>query len=209
MFAILPGALATWGFEREAGAWGAGLADRVLRFLGWSAVLHAVAAPVTFLLWRECVRDPPGQTTSPLIEGKIPFWAWPVFLGYLVLPLLGGTVVGRASRHQRSWAKALVGEYPVPTAWEHVIRERPSGIIRIRLKSKVYAGGLFQALDNGETAYAAGYSSTPLDIWLVRVVVVDADTGQFILRPDGSPQVLDSGMLVRYEEIETLELTPM
>ena len=50
--ALLPGALYTWSFERLVGAWGVGFADRVLRFVGVSAVFQAAIAPFTVWGWR-------------------------------------------------------------------------------------------------------------------------------------------------------------
>ena len=39
LIAVLPGAVYTWAFEREAGAYGVTFADRTLRFLSASVVL--------------------------------------------------------------------------------------------------------------------------------------------------------------------------
>ena len=39
--ALLPGALHVWAFERQAGRWGIGLSDRLLRFVGGSVLFHA------------------------------------------------------------------------------------------------------------------------------------------------------------------------
>ena len=47
VLAVLPGAMYVWGFEREAGKWGIGLSDAVLRFVVASAVFQVVfAAPL-------------------------------------------------------------------------------------------------------------------------------------------------------------------
>lgn len=39
--ALLAGALYVWAFERQAGRWGIGLSDRLLRFVGGSVLFHA------------------------------------------------------------------------------------------------------------------------------------------------------------------------
>ena len=44
VLALLPGALYVWALERQTGAWGIRLSDRLFRFVGFSAVLHAVLA---------------------------------------------------------------------------------------------------------------------------------------------------------------------
>lgn len=186
VLALLPGALSTWGFERETGPWGIGLADRLLRFIGWSAAVQALAAPVTFLLWRRFVRDPEGSATSRLSRGELPLWTWAVVVGYVVLPFVAGAVVGRATRRQSDWVRPLVGDHPSPTAWEHVFGREFQGTIRIKLKSGTYVAGLFVVLESGEKSYAAAYPHAPLDLWLVQIVEVDADTGEFVPGPDGS-----------------------
>src|SRR4029079_5530354 len=57
VLALLPGALYVWAYERPVGAWGIGLSDRVLRFVGVSAILHALLAPLTYPpLWAEGLR---------------------------------------------------------------------------------------------------------------------------------------------------------
>lgn len=55
--AFLPGALYVWAFERQAGAWGIKLSDRLFRFVGFSALAHALLAPLTYRLWDEFVRS--------------------------------------------------------------------------------------------------------------------------------------------------------
>jgi hypothetical protein len=77
VLALLPGALYVWAFERQAGRWGIGLSDRLLRFVGGSAVFHALGAPLTYWLWaeqRQLVRD--GDPLS--------WWLW--------LPVVGSSV---------------------------------------------------------------------------------------------------------------------
>jgi hypothetical protein len=67
--ALLPGALYTWAFERIAGRWGIGLSDRLLRFVGASAMLHALVAPLTYWLWSSQWRtQAAGQSVS--------WWLW-------------------------------------------------------------------------------------------------------------------------------------
>jgi hypothetical protein len=57
ILALLPGALYTWAFEQQAGPWGIGLSDRVLRFIGSSALFHAVLAPASYELWRRFIES--------------------------------------------------------------------------------------------------------------------------------------------------------
>jgi len=88
LLALLPGALYVWAFERQAGAWGIRLTDRLFRFVGFSAVMHALLAPLTYWLWVCFVRS--GARGS----GKAPVALWLVPLVYVGAPILLGTTVG-------------------------------------------------------------------------------------------------------------------
>lgn len=86
--AVLPGAIYTWSFEREAGAFEVTLADRVLRFVAASAVLHLVLAPVLYLGWRVALEDRPAVELGQFVA----LWS----AGALVLGVsaTAGRVVG-------------------------------------------------------------------------------------------------------------------
>jgi hypothetical protein len=202
LLALLPGALYTWGFEREAGQWGVGLADRFLRFVGLSAVLHVAFAPVTWWLWRHYVES------GRLDRGDLPRALWPVLVAYVAVPVLAGHAVGRDTRRGRPWARRLTGGHPSPTAWEHFFGHDPEGTLRLKLKSGKYIAGVYMFVNQAEKSYAAAFPHDPLDLWLVRGVAVDAETGAFQFAEDGSPVTLDSGILVRYDEVEFLEYFP-
>ena len=47
----------------------------------------------------------------------------------------------------------------------------------------------------------------PQDLYLAAILSLDPDTGEILADDVGSPQVLDSGLLLRWEEIEYLEFT--
>lgn len=91
VLALLPGALYVWSFERQAGRWGIGLSDRILRFVGGSAIFHAVGAPLTYWLWAE--HQGRLRSAEPLS-----WWLWLAVIGYVSLPVAGGTLVGRGLR---------------------------------------------------------------------------------------------------------------
>lgn len=57
--AVLPGAMFTYGFERQAGAFGVTLADRVLRFVAVSVVFDLAYAWPAYLLHRAGAGPPP------------------------------------------------------------------------------------------------------------------------------------------------------
>src|SRR5918993_1075821 len=55
--ALLPGGLYMWAREQRTGRWGVGLADRFLRFVGASAILHVLLAPLTYYAYGQLIRS--------------------------------------------------------------------------------------------------------------------------------------------------------
>jgi hypothetical protein len=195
--ALIPGALYTWSVERYAGRWGIGLSDRILRFAGGSAVLHAILAPATYWLWAN--QWPKVRSGQP-----VSWWLWSVPLTYAIAPIAGGVLVGRAVRAGRRWTRLVVGPSPAPRAWDFLFAEQGlDGWIRMRLKSGTWVAGAF-AEANGHRSYAAGYPE-PQDLFLAASVFVDPDTGEFEVDDDGQPVLGSGGLLVRWDEIEFLE----
>jgi hypothetical protein len=196
VFALLPGALYVWGFERQAGRYGIGLSDRVLRFVGGSAVfLSLFAAPLYWLManYREAL----------LAAEPLPGWLALPPIAYVVLPFAVGSVVGYGQREGWSWVGALTGPDPAPRAWDYVFRYRVDGWIRCRLKSGTWLGGAY-ADANGRRSYAAGYPE-PQDLYLAASAAVDEETGEFLLNEHGQPLLGSGGLLLRWEEVEYLE----
>lgn len=196
--ALLPGALYTWSFERLVGAWGVGFADRVLRFVGASAVFHAAVAPLTVWAWRTYVM------TGRLQEGYLPIALWPLPLLYVAVPIALGVVVGRGTVNKRPWSKAFTGPSPAPRAWDYLFGLQPDGWVRFRLKSGVWLGGAFSSAGDGLDSYAAGYPDEQ-DLFLAEAYSVDPETGEFELDADGDVVPTGSGILVRWAEVEYLD----
>lgn len=194
--ALLPGALHVWAFERQAGRWGIGLSDRLLRFVGGSALFHATTAPATYWLWTD--QAPKVRASAPL-----PWWLWLIVLAYVGAPMLLGTVVGRGVRAERTWTAWFTGPDPAPRSWDHLFGQKADGWVRLHMKSGGWLGGAF-ADANGRRSYAAGYPE-PQDLFLAAAVALDQDTGEFLLDEDGNVSLLDGGILVRWEEVEHLE----
>jgi hypothetical protein len=198
VLAILPGALYSWSLERLTGRWGIGLADRTLRFIGISAIFHAVSAPVTYWLWANWW--PMAQAGASL-----PLWLWLIVVAFIGLPLLAGYLSGEGVRRQRRWARLLLGPDPAPRAWDAVFRPGSSGWIRLRLKSGRWLGGAF-AQNGDRRSYAAGYGDVQ-DLFLSLTVAVDPNTGEFCLDSQGSVVVHQGGILIRWDEVEYLSFT--
>jgi hypothetical protein len=194
--ALLPGALYVWAFERQAGRWGIGLSDRLLRFVGGSALFHAAAAPLTYWVWTD--QAPSARASEPLT-----WWLWLLVLAYVGAPSVLGTVVGRGVRAEKPWTTWFTGPDPAPRGWDHLFGQKADGWVRLRMKSGGWLGGAF-ADANGRRSYAAGYPE-PQDLYLAAAVELDQETGAFVVDDDGNVPLLEGGLLVRWEEVEHLE----
>ncbi len=112
---LVPGALYIWSFERMAGRWGIGVSDRVLRFIGASAIFHAVLAPVSYWLWT--------STWPAVAAGRShPLSLWLLTAAYAATPLAVGTAIGLATRGRASWARWVTGPDPAPRAWDYLFQ---------------------------------------------------------------------------------------
>src|ERR1700760_4703121 len=90
LLAFLPGAWYVWAFERQAGGWGLSLSDRLLRFIGTSAVFQALGAPITYVLYGTYVHS------GRLARGAaLPWGLWVLVVAYVVVPIGCGYIVGR------------------------------------------------------------------------------------------------------------------
>jgi hypothetical protein len=195
--ALVPGALYVWAYERQAGGKTVRMSDRVFRFVGGSAIFHALFAPLTYWVWSEL--------WPRAREGRaLPWAAWLLALAYVAVPTLAGSFVG--SRVQRGvwWSRYLTGPQPAPRAWDYLFHQQVDGWIRLRLKSGEWIGGAL-ADANGRRSYAASFPEPP-DLYLAAAVRVDPDTGEFVETPDGEIELLPSGLLVSWDEVEYLEL---
>ncbi len=196
LIAILPGALTVWGYERVSGRWSMGLSDRILRFLGISAVLHALAAPATYLIWHEYLR-----TGARDPNEKLPLGFWPIVVLYVAVPLAIGTLFALGIKQKLPLAKALIGDDPAPTAWDYLFHDETRGWVRLRLKTGTWLGGAF-----AEGSYVAGYPE-PADIYVSQAADIDTETGEFKRDAQGKPVLTENGFLVRWEEVEFLVFT--
>jgi len=207
---ILPGALHVWASERESGRWGIGLSDRVLRFVGATAIYQAIFGYPVYLAWQHFIHhrvlDASGRVVfvNRITQGGAPGWAWILPALYVAIPLAIGTVSGMSSQRWPRLSRILLGRDPAPRAWDYLLSSRPVGVIRARLKSEGrWIGGWF-----GPESYAAGYPEELQDLFLQRTYVVLAD-GTFA--EGNSPQGYQetgSALLVRWEDIEELEFFP-
>jgi hypothetical protein len=199
VIALVPGAAYTFAFERVAGSFGAGASDRLIRFLTASATFHAVFAGLTYYVYVHLFRS------GDLSHGRVDWWVLELAaIGYVGVPTAIGSLVAHGKNRGWQWASALIGASPEPRAWDYLWSRKPAGFVRMRTKSGVYLGGVFGRRGDGVKSYAAGYPESG-DIFLARGVEVDATTGEFLLDA-GQLRLTDGGMLIRWDEIEYLEL---
>lgn len=178
--AVLPGAMFTFGFERQASAYGVTLADRALRFVAASAVLAVLYALPAYAVHRLLFAD------RPFLSGQF-VAAWAAAAAGLVLPAVAGSVLGglyvtrgkrtrwrlirrflSREREERLLRLAL-GRDPAPRGWDFLFSARPTAYLRVRLHDGGWIGGLF-----GAASYAGGFPHDP-DLHLEEAWPVDAD----------------------------------
>lgn len=201
--AILPGALYTWAFEREVGRWGIGLSDRLLRFVGVSALFLTLLTYPAHYLWRNYLHVPgdADRFTNLVLDGAtVPPWLYVVPVGYVAVPLALGSLAAVAVRRKWRMARLLAGADPAPRAWDFLFAARPHGVVRIRLQDGAgWVGGLFR-----ETSYAAGYPDEPQDLYLQETYQL-LSSGEFAADASGELVSLGSSLLVKWEDILHLE----
>lgn len=212
ILAVLPGALYTWAFEREVGKWGVGATDRVFRFIGASVLFQLLFAAglgvagadpnYQSLLFRTDT-DPPLATELRNASGT---WLLAVAAVYVIAPLAGGTAAAAVERRRgesnvwRWAARVLNGRNPAPRAWDFLFSPRPAAIVRGRLKKhRSWIGGLF-----GAESYAAGYPELQ-DIYLESAYRMTPE-GEFERDEEGRPIPTGAGLLVRWDELDSLEV---
>jgi len=219
LLAVLPGALYTYGVERQAGRWGSAATDRLLRFTAASALWQALLAPATYQAYRSFIR------THSLADGQpLPWWLWLLLVAYVALPALLGDRVGHATRRGKPWAQVFTGPSPAPRAWDHLFaREGVTGWVRLRLKDpgvstaaadtgapETVTGRWVVGAFSGPVAagglrgYAAGYPESQ-DLYLSDTAECDPATGDFLLDATGKPVLRGVGVLVRWEQVAYLE----
>lgn len=201
LLALLPGALYVWAFEREAGGWGLGASDRLLRFVGFSAIFHVLVAPVTYIAYRDFIaNDRLGAAKA------IPLWLWPTLLIYVAIPLIAGLVIGTATSDGKRWTRYVAGRSPAPRAWDHLFAARDlDGWVRLKLKDDKWIIGTFARSANGRLrSYAAGYPDAQ-DLYLSETYACDPETGALLTDSEGNVIPRRLGVLVRWEEVQYLE----
>jgi hypothetical protein len=206
LVAVLPGAIYTWAFEREAGLYGVTLADRLLRFVAGSTFMHLVLGWPEYLVFRLAIED-----RERILAGQFAV----LWLGLLVLaglPALAGTILGelyatRTSRtgwrwlrrwltanRERRLLRILLGRDPAPRAWDDLFSEQLQCYLRVRTVGDTWLAGKFAS-----GSYAGGYPNEP-DLLLEEAYEVDQVSG-ILGRPLGYPLYIASGQIAWIEVV--------
>lgn len=202
LLAVLPGASYTFAYERVVGGFGSSLSDRLVRFLAASALFGAIFSGPGLLIYQHYVAN------GSLGRGDVNPWLFQsVALAYVLVPTSVGSFVGFGQRRHWAWVLLLVGTNPEPRAWDHLWRPGTEGVVRIKLKSGPWLAGLFATTGSGRPSYASGYPEQG-DLYLSLQLQIDPDTGEFQRddREQPVPVAGESGLLLRWEEIEYLEI---
>lgn len=205
VLAFLPGALYIWGVEREDGAWGVGLADRVLRFLGASALWSIVTLPLLYQGYRLYV------VTGALRRGiPLPWWLWFVSAAFFLVPTAAGSAVGWSTRRGKKWVRPLVGPAPAPRGWDQLFRTPDlAGYVRAKLVDGGWLVGVWSTTPPGSKlpgSYAAGFPHDQ-DLYFVDTCEV-GDTGQPVVDKAGVPVRTGVAALVRWDQVAYAEFLP-
>jgi hypothetical protein len=197
--ALLPGALYMWAREQRTGRWGVGLADRFLRFVGASALLHVLLAPLSYYVYGQLVRSGRAARGEPLS-----WWYWGLAVAYVLVPIITGRLVGTGVRRNWRWVRVVGDTHPAPRAWDFLFaRDGLVGWIILRTKDGRWLGGYWAEGDEGGLqSYASGYPDIQ-ELYLVEQFAVE--DGKIVVDAAGNPVKLGRGLLVRWAEIAYLE----
>jgi hypothetical protein len=201
--AVLPGALYPWSFEQQAGRWGATAGDRVHRFVGASAFFLVIELSVLYgVVYRKFM------LTGALADGDpLPEWTWLLPPGFVVVPVVVGSLAGRAAYRRRPWVSSLTGPTPAPRAWDHLFATADlTGWIRLRLVDASWVCGLWVLTGNGTEELRRGYPESQ-DLLVADLAEIDVD-GDFITDAGGDPILTGRSLLIRWEQVLYAEFIP-
>ena len=112
------------------------------------------------------------------------WWLWPLAIAYVLVPAGLGTWIAHAFNANQEWAVRIVRPTSAPTAWDALFSGNPVGTdVLMKLKSE------------------------PADIYLITELKVDQETGDFARDANGDELPVGSGLLVRWDEVEYLEVS--
>lgn len=195
---LLPGAFATWAYQRNAPRYGSRLRDWVLRLIGISMLIATVGSWPLYWLYSNYWAELQAGSNLPKQLAIVPF----VYVG---LPTLLGWLYGLGIRHRWKVVHLLAGDRRAPRAWDHLFGSGKSGTVRVKLKSGVWIGGAYE--QSAPISSYAAYDGPNQDIYLSRLLTLEPRSGE-VVRFGGKPIWLRDGMLIEWSEVEYLIFTP-
>jgi hypothetical protein len=153
----------------------------------------------SYVLWRHAIRS------GDLGAGRVSPWIVELAtLLYVVAPTAVGFALGIIGRDKPQWTEGFIGTRP-DDAWSLVWRIAGPSYVRLKLKSGEWLGGRYGTQPDGMSS-AAGGSVEEGDLFLSRTASVDPVTGVFQFDAAGNILLGDTGLLVRWEEVQVLLL---
>lgn len=204
VIAVLPGSMYTWAFERQVSAYGANLADRVLRFVALSVLFHLALGWIEYWLFRSAFA---GEQFG---GGQFAI-AWVAVAILVVVPAALGTVIGglyasRSDREGWAWIRQhltvrtenrvlqfILGRTPAPRAWDNMFSERQNLYLRVETTDGNAVAGLF-----ADKSYAGGFPHDT-DLYLEESWSMTEDGS--LDKPLGYPVYLPAGQIARLETL--------
>ena len=202
---LLPGAFATWGFQRHRQWYGHRTRDWFVRMAGFSALFWMRASwPIYWFLstyHRDIGRLKP---VSP--------WLVVVPVLYLGVPLGIGVLLGFLSK--RDEFKRWLSPRRHPSAWDYLFGEENAAFVRCRLDTGEWVGGFFTLGHwtwDGDT-YAptrtpsyVGTDGESFDLFISDGVHLDQGTGEPLWDDYGRMARTRTGILVEQPNVAYLE----
>ena len=191
---LIPGVAAVWAYERRHEVYSRKASDWLFRLTAISAAILGLLALPLYRLMQTYWDD--FRNLKPL-----PWWLLAFApSGYLLASVALGALAARLGRPAE-------GNRIAPNAWAHLFQREKTGIVRCRLKSGRWVGGVY---DRDSYASAQGPKR---DIYISRAVQL-TDEGTILRTDDGEPlwagsQRRCTGLLVKWDDVETLEFTPL
>jgi hypothetical protein len=147
--AVLPGAVYVWSHESQTGSFGVALSDRLLRFLGVSAVIQVIAGWPEYGLYRAVRTDWPNVSAGTFAT------AWGLFVALVALPALAGTVVGRCRKAGLLRGRLLqivFSDEVAPRAWDDSFMGEQGIYLRVRTTDDCWILGRY-----AKESYVGGF----------------------------------------------------
>lgn len=202
LISLLPGAFAAWGFERNVPRYSHRSRDWVIRLAGASAICLCAGSWPIYWIYANYWDQLSAGKTVPRLLFLVPF-------AYLFLPFCFGWFAGIAVNRRGGGLGRLLASNRAPTAWDHVFATRQPALVRCRLHSGAWVGGLFSSgMVSSDGIGGASYASNAIDdqdIFIAFAIEFDQRTGETRVVGDDYAWT-GGGVLIKWSDVESLEL---